>query len=191
MPWAPDYLTLAEAKAYLRVADTVDDAEIAGWITAASRAIDRRCNRQFGLLAAPATRTYRRPAVYDATLGMWTVNIDDVMSTVGMTVNGVAFAAAGAVLLPDNAPLDGRPWTRIGFTYAPNQSSPGYAAATVMAAPWGWTAVPVQVPQAPGTFEYRDDDADLDVAQVVLRRRTAHRRIFPRSINSAPSSSYE
>ena len=148
MPWAPDYLTLAEAKAYLRVADTVDDAEIAGWITAASRAIDRRCNRQFGLLAAPATRTYRRPAVYDATLGMWTVNIDDVMSTVGMTVNGVAFAAAGAVLLPDNAPLDGRPWTRIGFTYAPNQSSPGYAAATVMAAPWGWTAVPVQVPQA-------------------------------------------
>src|SRR3982751_2338964 len=114
MPWKPDYLTLAEARAYLRipVGDTADDAELTVWISAASRAVDTYCNRQFGQLAAPAARTYRRTPVLDPTLGLWCIDIDDVQDVTGFLVGGVAYASSGAVLLPDNAPAEGKPWTR-------------------------------------------------------------------------------
>lgn len=141
MVWRPDYLTLAEAKAFLRVTDTVDDVEIAGWVTAASRAIDARCNRQFGKLAAAAVRTYREPASYDPRSGLWLVEIDDVQDATGMTVGGVTYATSGAVLLPDNAPADGLPWTRLGFTTCPTMP-------LAVLAVWGWTGVPAQVPAA-------------------------------------------
>lgn len=143
--WAPDYVTLAQAKAFLRIGDTVDDTELAGWITAASRAIDKKCNRQFGQLAAPVTRTYRQPAAYDSSTGLWLASVDDVMTTTGMTVSGVAYASSGAVLLPDNAPLNGRPWTRLGLSYAPTASYPGAPATWSLTAQFGWTAVPAQV----------------------------------------------
>jgi Phage gp6-like head-tail connector protein len=148
MPWKPDYLTLAEAKAFLRVTDTVDDAEISGWITTASRAIDGRCNRQFGQLAAPAVRTYRRTPYYDQTTGYWTLEIDDVQDVTAATVNGVAFASAGAVMLPDNAPAEGRPWTRIGFVVWPFPQAPGVPQLNTLSMRWGWTTVPPQVPMA-------------------------------------------
>jgi hypothetical protein len=148
MVWKPDYLTLAEAKAFLRVTDTVDDVEIARWITSASRAIDKRCNRQFGQLAAPAARVYRRTPFYDATTGMWLLEIDDVQDITGATVNGVAFASSGATMLPDNAPADGLPWTAIGFVTWPYPSYPGQPVANTLVMRWGWTSVPAQVPAA-------------------------------------------
>lgn len=148
MTWAPDYVTLAEAKAYLGVTDTVDDVQITGWITAASRAIDKRCNRQFGSLAAPATRTYRRTPYYDPTTGLWQLDIDDVQTSTGLTVGGVAYASSGAVLLPDNAPADGRPWTALGLITQPYPQSPAAPQTTVVVAAWGWSTVPPQVPMA-------------------------------------------
>lgn len=148
MPWAPDYLTLAEAKAYLRVSDVLDDAEISVWVTAASRAVDRYCNRQFGQLAVPAARTYRRAPVYDPTLGLWCYEIDDLQDVTGFLVDGVAYASSGAVLLPDNAPAEGRPWTRLGVAAAPALPYPGSPAASVLTGRWGWAATPAQVTAA-------------------------------------------
>lgn len=148
MTWKPDYITVPEATAYLRLSDTIDNVEVGIWVTAASRAIDKRCNRQFGLLAAPAARTYRRTPVYDPTTGLWLLEIDDVQSTTGMTVNGVAFASSGAVMLPDNAPGDGVPWTRIGMSTWPIESSPGMPSTNVIVAPWGWASFPTQVTAA-------------------------------------------
>jgi hypothetical protein len=146
--WKPDYLTLAEGKSFLRLTDALDDAEVTAWITAASRAIDKRCNRQFGQLAAPAARVYRRPAVWEPLSGLWVLEIDDVQDVTGMTVGGVAYASSGAVLLPDNAPADGVPWTALGFTDRPTVSYPGAPAPGTVVARWGWTAVPGQVPAA-------------------------------------------
>jgi hypothetical protein len=146
--WKPDYLTLAEAKAYLRTADTIDDVEIAGWITAASRAIDYRCNRQFGQLAAPAARVYRRTPVWSPDLCLWTIDVDDVQDLTGLTVNGVAYASQRGVMLPDNAPADSRPWTQIGFADQPTPSTYAAPVALTVVARWGWTAVPAQVPAA-------------------------------------------
>lgn len=141
MTWAPDYLTVEQLAAYLNVDDRLDDVELSTWVTAASRAVDRLCNRQFGKSAA-AVRTYRRPAVYDVVTGLWLLEVDDLPDVTGMTVGGVAYAAAGVTLLPDNAPAEGRPWERLGFVNQP--PSP----VAVSAAAWGWAAVPAQVPGA-------------------------------------------
>ncbi|HEY9338824.1 MAG TPA: phage gp6-like head-tail connector protein [Kribbella sp.] len=138
MTWRPDYITAAELAAYLNVTDSLDDAELVVWVTAASRAVDKRCNRQFGKLSTAAARTYRRPAVYDVVTGLWLVEIDDVQDVTGLTVGGVAYASSGATLLPDNAPADGVPYERLGFTDAPTVP-------VVVSAVWGWTAVPSQV----------------------------------------------
>lgn len=163
MVWKPDYLTAAEAAAFLRVpvGDTLDAAEIAVWVTTASRAIDQWCNRQFGQEAAPIARTYREAAVYDPSIGLWCLDVDDVQTSTGLLVGGVAYATSGAVLLPDNAPADGRPWTRLGFTSAPTLPYPGVSSSTVVTARWGWSAVPVQVTAATrlqlGRWNFRRD----------------------------------
>jgi hypothetical protein len=143
--WKPDYATLPEGKAFLRIGDTVDDVEIALWITAASRGIDASCNRQFGQEAAPVARTYERAPLLNYATGLWELEIDDVQDTTAMTVNGVALASSGATLLPRNAATDGRPYTRIGFTIWPIISYPGMPITNVMVARWGWTAFPAEV----------------------------------------------
>lgn len=138
MTWKPDYILLAAANNFLRATDTVDDVETAVWITAASRAIDEHCHRQFGSYAVAAARIYRRPPVWDPELCLWTVDIDDVQDTTGMTVAGVALASSGAVLLPDNAPSESKPYERLGFTAKPTMP-------LTVVCRWGWLAIPVPV----------------------------------------------
>lgn len=145
MPWKPDYITTADLKAYLDVSDAVDDVQLAVWCTAASRAVNKATNRQFGQLASVADRTYRRPPYYSRSKGLWLLEIDDVQDTTGLLVNGVAYASSGAVLLPDNAPGDGVPYERLGFTTCPTPSYPGQPATNVITARFGWSAFPAQV----------------------------------------------
>lgn len=175
MAWKPDYVTLAAAKAYLRVPDAVDDAQIQVWVTAASRAIDRYCRRQFGQLAAPAARVYRRAAAYNPVLGLWCLEIDDVQDVTGALVNGVAYASSGAVLLPDNAPADGRPWTRIGWAAQPACTAPGAPVLNTLTMRWGWSAQPAQV----------DAAAELQIS------RWNFRRDAPAGIAGSPESGSE
>jgi hypothetical protein len=160
MVWAPDYLILADAKSYLRITDTTDDAELSGAIKAVSRLIDRKANRQFGSVVLTA-RTYRRLPLYNPGTGLWELDIDDVQSTAGLLVNGVAYASSGAVLLPDEAPMNSQPWTRIGFTTWPIPSYPGAPVTNTVTAPFGWTAVPDVVPAAAklqlGRLNFRRD----------------------------------
>lgn len=137
MVWKPDYVTLPEGRTFLRGTETVDDVETAVWITAASRAVDEHCHRQFGSTVA-TTRVYRRPPAWDPELCLWVVDIDDVQDTTGMTVAGVALASSGAVLLPDNAPSEGRPYERLGFAVKPTMPLSVFT-------PWGWLTVPTQV----------------------------------------------
>lgn len=149
MVWKPDYITAADVAGFLRVGDSVDNAEFALWATASSRAVDRKCNRQFGQLAAPAARVYRRTPVYDPASGLWVLEIDDLQDVTGFLVDGVAYASAtGCVLLPDNAPADGLPWTRLGFTLAPIMPTPGVSITHTLTGRWGWSAIPSQVPAA-------------------------------------------
>lgn len=153
MVWAPDYATASELKAYVGIDDTVDDTRITLAITAASRAIDRHTNRQFGLVAAPEARYYT--ASYDRDLCRWFVEIDDLMTATGLEVNAdlADDATYGDVLdelalRPINAAPNGRPWTRFyvlpASTHQPNSNDGGVE----VTAQFGWTAVPDAIKQA-------------------------------------------
>ena len=162
MSWRPDYLTLAAFKTYLRIGDTVDDAELAVAVTAASRAVDHACNRQFGVEASAVARVYEAsPAAGGWRAGSsrpfggraW-VEIDDLMTTSDLAVKFDQDADAtfeetvtAYDLWPWNAAADGKPWTHIVFrsTATAPVSSPR---AVEVTAKWGWTAVPAQVAEA-------------------------------------------
>lgn len=140
MVWKPDYVTLADMKHDLNIGDTADDVELAVSITAASRAVDTHCRRQFGNVAATA-RTYRAWLDYDR--ARWVVDIDDLQVTPGtVTIDGAA--TTDYVLEPRNAVADGLAWTRLvlGESFWVDDDE------TVITAPWGWSAFPAPVVQA-------------------------------------------
>lgn len=141
MAWAPDYVTATDLKGFLRITDTVDDAQLAFAITAASRAVDKHCNRQFGLLAAVEDRVYT--ARWDVALGKYVLDVDDLMTSTGLAVTGAA-AITDYTLRPSNADLNGRPWTRVIVNSGGRDSLDGIT----VTAKWGWSAVPVAVQQA-------------------------------------------
>lgn len=141
MTWAPDYVQASDLKAYLRIDDTVDDVQIAFAITAASRAVDRYTNRQFGLVAAPEVRKYT--ARWDTDRRKFVVPIDDLMTAVGLVVATTA-TITDYSLQPSNAPAESEPWTRIVLNTGGTLTEDG----VTVTAKYGWTNVPVTVQQA-------------------------------------------
>ena len=122
--WQPQYCSSPELNAYLRVDDSQDDVQFDLAVTAASRAVDSMCRRQFG--SATATR------VYDARFdGRWYLDTDD-FPTDDMTVT-LDDVPQTVVSFPRNAAADGLPFTRI--------SVPGPGTYEV-AGEWGWSAGP-------------------------------------------------
>ena len=146
MAWKPDYATSADLKAYLRIGDAVDDAQIALAITAASRAIDRNTKRQFGLVDAPEARKYT--ARWDCNRGRYVVRIDDLMTQVGLTITTAAGAVDVFALKPANAALEGRPWTLIVVDPTSAVKPTTLEDAVTVTAKFGWTAVPATVKEA-------------------------------------------
>lgn len=155
MPWRPDYATLAEAKAYLRITDTADDAEIAVAITAASRAIDKHCARQFGVEAAAVARLYTWTG--ERIYGRQSLPVDDVSSTTGLAV--VTLDEDGTTadtltsgtdydLWPYNATHDDRPWSHLVLRPSSVAFLPRTARGVQVTALFGWAAVPAVVEQA-------------------------------------------
>lgn len=148
MTWAPDYITTEELKSYLRidVADTVDDAELESKITAASRAVDRTTNRQFGQLAAADAWLYTPR--WDGSRCRWVIEIDDLQDATGLTVA----TSAGAIDLfakqPANAAAKGKPWTRLVVDPAAAVIPKGTENEVTVTAKFGWSAVPVTVKEA-------------------------------------------
>jgi len=142
--WKPDYTTSSAVKSYLRISDTDDDAQIAIYITAASRAIDRFVGRQFGVVASAEDRVFL--GQYDPYLGQTVYEIDDIQSITGLTVtdaDGVAVAAdadTGYELWPLNAIQHGRPYTQLRVA--------GYTGRLTIHGLWGWTAIPTEVVNA-------------------------------------------
>ena len=146
MAWAPDYVLASDLKSYVRITDTVDDAQIALAVTAASRAVDRCTNRQFGLVAAPEARVYT--ARWDKDRCRYVIEIDDLMTVTGLTVTGEAGAIDVFAKQPGNAAAEGRPWTRLVVdptsATLPTLKEDG----VTVTARYGWSAVPGAVQQA-------------------------------------------
>lgn len=153
MAWAPDYVSADELAGFLRIDDDDDDAELARAATASSRAVDRHCNRQFGLVAAPEARYYT--ARWSTSRCLWLVAVDDLMTETGLEVAteqhtaGTYVAVTGAVLRPRNAAAEGRPWTEVVIPDASAVGSLfGRFEGVRVTARFGWTAVPVTVVEA-------------------------------------------
>jgi hypothetical protein len=146
MAWAPDYVTLAAMKGYRRIADTVDDTELSVIITAASRAIDTHCNRQFGRVAAPELRMYTARPDYER--GAWVVDIDDLDDATGLAVSIGGVAVTSYTLEPVNAVVKGLAWTRLVIGTAGAVQPTGADNEVSGTAMWGWTTTPVAVTHA-------------------------------------------
>lgn len=146
MVWAPDYITVADAKAYLRVVDTADDAEIQGWVSTASRDIDDHCNRQFGQVDAAEERRYT--AWWDVYRRRWVVDIDDLDDDTGLAVQVDGTAVTAYTLEPVNAVLTGKVWTRLVFSPDAEVQPSGAEHEVAVTALWGWTTVPAAVTHA-------------------------------------------
>lgn len=152
----PDYATSAQLKAQLRIEDTADDLEIARAVTAASRAIDHACNRQFGLNGSAVARVYAG----DCTRidGRPAIAIFDVMTTSGLVVKidqgddgtheTTLTLNTDFHLWPYNAGGDLKPWTHIVFTAQAQAYPSGVPQEVQVTANWGWTTVPTIVEQA-------------------------------------------
>ena len=137
MAWAPDYAEVDDLAAYTRIPDDADDVQLGLAIATASRGIDDHCRRQFGLVAAPEARHY--PVRWDARRGQYVADIDDLMTTTGLELDGEA--VADPLLLPRNAAAKGGPWTTLVLSDAP-------AREVEITARWGWAEVPDAIVQA-------------------------------------------
>ena len=145
MAWKPDYVTLAELKNFMHIFDTDDDASLALDITAASRAVDNHCNRQFGKTDALEQRLYTAE-VRDC---RWVVDIDDLMTVTGLVVTITDVGTLTAfVKEPINAAQEARPWTRFVVDTTSTVKPTGKPYEVAITATWGWTATPVPVKEA-------------------------------------------
>jgi hypothetical protein len=147
MAWAPNYVSTVELAAFLRISDTVDDAYLDLAIAAASRAIDRFCNRQFGAVTGAAEERFYT-AEYDRRRCRWFVDVDDLMTDTDLVVevNGVAVTTVTAN--PINAAVNDRPWTTLVFDTDSSVFPTGAEDEVSVTAFWGWTSVPATIKQA-------------------------------------------
>lgn len=155
MTWQPDYCTSAELKAFIRIGDTDDDAQVALWVTAASRAVDRACGRQFGQVASVQARYYT-PFWYQPTAqrGHWLVEIDDVQDATGLAVaydatddQTYATAITEYLTTPLNAAANDKPWTGLRFGSTVLLRCPRVDSVRVTAL-YGWSSVPATIKEA-------------------------------------------
>lgn len=148
MGWKPDYVTVDELKAeVLKITYDTDDAWAARVVAAASRAVDRHCRRQFGLLDVAAE--VRCPASYRAERGRWVVTLPDLMTTAGLVVEVAGGTVADGYLLePSAAAIEGEPWTHLALPYGAVYAWVDGEREAAVTGRWGWSTVPATVATA-------------------------------------------
>lgn len=144
MPWAPDLYVDEQALIdFVRVES--DNPYVGTYGTAAARAIDDACNRQFGQLDTPGTFTYDALGAAQLDTGRWLLLVDDVPNTSGVvvTVDGdeVAAGVDGYQWWPRNELAKGRPYTGITLANRPTGD-------VDVLASFGWAAIPAGVTAA-------------------------------------------
>ena len=149
---ASDYTTSAALKATLSLASTTyADADITAAITAASRAIDKLCNRRFWLDADANQIRYYTPYSLSA------LQIDDLVTFTALATDSNGDNTFGNTwtlhtdfeLEPLNAAVDSEPWTKLvgrqngSFTFPT-----GYTRSVRLTGQFGWLAVPQAIVDA-------------------------------------------
>lgn len=152
------YATLAEAKGFLSITDSVDDALLENMIESASRSIDRIANRRFYLDSTASARQYR----VSSPVILYT---DDIGTTSGLIVktdddgDGVFETTltlnTDYIMDPLTALSLGRPFTQITivstsntFPIFPGLFQNGLRPGVQVTARFGWPSVPDDINQA-------------------------------------------
>lgn len=153
-----DYCTATELKAYLRITDAADDAELGFAITAGSRAVDQFTNRHFGQADPAEARYYdaQKASSTNGFMGRFVLETEDISTSTGLTVktdldDDGTFETTLTIntdfrLWPWNAAGESQPWTRI--VLASGQSFPTHLRGVEVTAKWGFPSVPTAVKQA-------------------------------------------
>jgi hypothetical protein len=146
MPWAPPYATAAELRSFIADGTGGSENELKLAIETASRSVDRATNRQFGKVDEIESHWYEASFDSRSAFGpqrRWAVDIDDIMTTDGLTValgDGLTVTGeplTGVILTPVNAVVNGRPWTKLLLPQGVSSGS-----AIRVTGLFGWTAVP-------------------------------------------------
>ena len=152
------YATLAEAKGFLSITDSVDDTLLENMIESASRSIDRIANRRFYLDSTASARQYR----VSSPVILYT---DDIGTTTGLIVqtdddgDGVFETTltlnTDYIMDPLTALSLGRPFTQITivstsntFPIFPGLFQNGLRPGVQVTAKFGWPSVPDDINQA-------------------------------------------
>jgi hypothetical protein len=152
------YATLAEAKSFLSISDSVDDTLLENMIEAASRSIDRIANRRFYLDSTASARQYRvsSPVILytddiGTTTGLIVQTDDDGDGTFETTLT----LNTDYIMDPLTAPSLGRPFTQITvvsttntFPIFPGLFQNGLRPGVQVTAKFGWPSVPDDINQA-------------------------------------------
>lgn len=152
------YATLAEAKGFLSISDSVDDTLLENMIESASRSIDRIANRRFYLDSTASARQYRvsSPVILytddiGTTTGLIVKTDDDGDGTFETTLT----LNTDYIMDPLTALSLGRPFTQVTvvstsktFPIFPGLFQNGLRPGVQVTAKFGWPSVPDDINQA-------------------------------------------
>lgn len=168
------YCSLQEIKAAARITDSVDDSLLELSVEAASRQIDRACDRIF-YNAGTATRVFLPTDPY-------ATEIDDAISISAVKTSSsadgnfdVTWSSSDYELQPLNGRVGGSYWPytdikAIGdylFPVWTTNTTNSNEATVQVTGVWGWTAVPVDIKQATillAMRQFKRYDSPLGVA---------------------------
>lgn len=144
---ANEYVTVPELKTQLGITDAAYDVTLTRVASAASRAVDRWCNRRFFTTAADEARYFTASSANETHLGD-TVSITSVASD--PAADGTfttAWASTAWRLAPYNASLDGEPFYVLeAATRSP--LFPLHGRGVRVTGKFGWASVPDDAKEA-------------------------------------------
>jgi hypothetical protein len=168
------YCSLSEIKAASRITDSVDDALLELSVEAASRQIDRACDRIF-YNAGTAVRVFLPTDPY-------LTEIDDLISLTSIKTStsadgnfDVTWSATDYELQPLNGRVGGSYWPFTDIKAIGNYLFPVWTTNTTnsneatvqVTGVWGWTSVPIDIKQATillAMRQFKRYDSPLGVA---------------------------
>ena len=148
-----DYCSLMEIKERLwpegANTDSISDLMLGNMITATSRLIDDICNRRFYTTAADETRyfTTQDSEYLFPDLDIISITSIAVDYNAGRTYS-TTLATTDYDLLPDNAALDGKPYSYIRIAPLGEEAFPTHQKGIKIIGKFGWSAVPAAVREA-------------------------------------------
>jgi hypothetical protein len=172
MALGDSYASIVDLRSRLNITDTTDDGRLTAALAAASRGIERTCQRQFNSAGGVSARMYRPNSQYEA-------KVDDFSTSVGLIVKtdegddgqyDTAWQAFDYELWPLNGIQDGEtgwPYWRIRAVESKWFNIWSRRAFLQVTANWGWAAVPSVITESTlivATEIFKLKDAPFGVA---------------------------